>query len=120
MHYGFVSGYRGAGPISAQQSTEAQSDARRANAAVEQVADLLARHALVLKTLLTFCEQKGMFKEPEFLKLMEDIDLSDGVADGRYKPQGQPRQCVACGRNNRRTAMRCMYCGEAIADRDVM
>lgn len=120
MTYGFVGGYRNRGPIDSQQSTEAQSDARRANAAVERLEDLLARHALVLKTLLTFCEQKGMFKEPDFLKVMEEIDLSDGVADGRYKPQGQPRQCVACGRNNRRTAMRCMYCGEDIKERDVM
>ncbi len=119
MHYGFVSRYNTSN-YSAQQSNEAQADARRAVGDVERLEDLLARHALVLKTLLTFCEQKGMFKEPDFLKQMEEIDLSDGVADGRYKPQGQPLECVACGRKNRRTALRCMYCGEAITKRDIM
>ena len=119
MHYGFVSRYHNS-TYSAQQQTEAQSDARHALGAVDRLEDLMPRPALVLKTLLTFCEQKGLFNEPDFLKMMEEIDLSEGVADGRYKPQGQPRECVACGRKNRRTAMRCMYCGEDIKERDIM
>lgn len=53
--------------------------------------------------------------------MMEEIDLSDGVTGKeQLQPQAQPRECVACGRKNRRTAMRCMYCGEDIKDRDVM
>lgn len=119
MHYGFVSRYRNS-TYSAQQQTEAQTDARQALGAVERLEDLLARHALVLKTLLTYCEQKGMFTEPEFIKLMEEIDLADGAADGRYKPQVEPRACVACGRKNRKTAMRCMYCGEPLSQREIM
>ena len=122
MSYGFLGGYAAqrAAASAAKAGAEAEAAASKAERAVQHVEDAQARHALVLKTLLTFCEKKGMFTEPEFLKLMEEIDLADGVRDGKYKPGAEPKRCVACGRVNQRMALRCIYCGEDIVDRKVM
>lgn len=49
LHYGFVSRYHNSS-YSAQQQTEAQTDARHALGAVDRLEDLMTRHALVLKT----------------------------------------------------------------------
>ncbi|GIK53363.1 MAG: hypothetical protein HUU03_06150 [Planctomycetaceae bacterium] len=122
MSYGFLSGYRmqAASRQAVEAGAEAEAAGNRAERAAQRLEDMLARHALVLKTLLSFCEKRGLFNEPEFLRMMEEVDLSDGIRDGRYKPGAEPKRCAACGRANQRTAIRCMYCGEDIPDRAII
>ncbi len=41
---------------------------------------------------------------------MAEVDLRDGVADGKNARVG-PRPCSDCNRNNSRRHEHCIYCG---------
>lgn len=89
----------------------AKSEAMKLWQSVRELDDELARHALVLQTLLRICERKGLFKDPEFIQLLEQVDMEDGVRDGKRKRAKGPKTCPDCGKNARPTAMTCIYCG---------
>ncbi len=90
---------------------DAKSEAMRLWQSVREMDDELARHALVLQTLLRICERKGLFKDPEFIQLLEQVDMEDGVRDGKRRRAKGPKTCPDCGKNARSTAMTCIYCG---------
>jgi len=73
--------------------------------------DIVARQALVIQTLVTICEEKGVFSRSDFLQLMEKIDMLDGKRDGKLAPPKGRRACEGCGKPNTTTALKCMYCG---------
>lgn len=56
-------------------------------------------------------EQTGLDDEAVILK-MQEIDLRDGVADGRISQP--PVACPKCSRNNRAGRNSCIYCGAAM------
>ena len=80
------------------------------------VRDLLARTdklELVSRALVDLLLTKGLLTETELEVMMQQVDLLDGVEDGKLSPtikQGAPT-CSACGKflNPRRPA--CIYCG---------
>ncbi len=123
MYYGWIHPYYGAHVSSAaaeSAATDAASAARSARSMSERVGDALDRQALIIRTILTFCERKGLFKEDEFRELMNEIDLSDGHLDGKYRPQHGPQTCPSCGKTNGKRAVSCMYCGTQLDERPVM
>lgn len=122
MYYGWVHGYYNYENARAatEGAIDAQSAARRAENALARLEDALDRQALVIRTLLTACEKAGLFNEGAFRELMNDIDLSDGKLDGKFKPQAGPQSCPACGKTNGKRAVSCMYCGAQLEARDIM
>lgn len=120
MYYGWVNGFLHAERESARNATAAESAARRAESALERVEDQLQRQALIIRALLEMCANKNMFSEKEFRELVNDIDMSDGRLDGKFKPQAGPRQCPECGKVNGKSAMNCMYCRAVLPDRELM
>lgn len=122
MYYGWIRGY-----YSHQHAANAREDAldanqsaRRAENATAFLKDALDRQALIIRSLLTMCERKGIFKEEELREIMNEIDLSDGKLDGKFTPQAQPRSCPSCGKTNGKRAVSCMYCGAQLPNRDVI
>ena len=122
MYYGWVHGY-----YSHQHAANAREDAldanqaaRRAENATAFLKDALDRQALIIRSLLTMCERKGVFNEGEFREIMNEIDLSDGKLDGKFKQNAGPRGCPSCGKNNGKRAVTCMYCGAQLPDRDII
>lgn len=122
MYYGWIHGYYSAqdANIARQSANDASSAARRAESAMARLEDALDRQALVIRTLLTACEKAGLFNEAQFKELMNDVDLSDGRLDGKYKPQAMPQSCPECGKTNGKRAVQCMYCGAQLEMRDIM
>ncbi|MBZ0136970.1 MAG: hypothetical protein K8I27_11410 [Planctomycetes bacterium] len=122
MYYGWIHGYYAidASRDAAQSATEAGSAARRAENALARLEDALDRQGLIIRTLLTACEKSGLFNEAGFRELMNEIDLSDGRLDGKYKPQATPQSCPNCGKTNGKRAVSCMYCGVQLETRDIM
>lgn len=122
MYYGWIHGYynHGAARAATNAASDAESSARRAENSLMRLEDALDRQALVIRTLLTACEKAGLFNEAQFRELMNDVDLSDGKLDGKFKPQAGPQSCPACGKTNGKRAVTCMYCGAQLEMRDIM
>lgn len=57
----------------------------------------------------TLRDQLGVSEE-EFVARLEEIDLRDGVADGKITRQ--PLACPQCGRKSNAKRNACLYCGE--------
>lgn len=118
MYYGWVHNYYDSAAQHAAH--DATSAARRAENALGRLEDALDRQALVIRTLLTACEKAGLFNEQQFRELLNDVDLSDGRLDGKYKPQGGPRECPSCNKVNGKRAVTCMYCGVPLEGREIV
>jgi hypothetical protein len=99
---------------------DANDAARRAENALSRLEDMADRQTLVIRTLLTACEKAGLFNEAQFRELMNDVDLSDGRLDGKFKPQVTPRECPTCHKVNGKRAVTCMYCGNPLEGRDIV
>ena len=83
---------------------------RRAEAKIERL-------ELLVKTLAELLLAKGVVTKTEISVMMTQVDLEDGVEDGRLRPRVKRNapKCRHCRRhiNPKRTS--CVYCGEAIA-----
>ena len=53
---------------------------------LDQLEDDLGRAVLLIQSLAEACLQKGVFTREELARLAEQIDLADGVADGKLDP----------------------------------
>ncbi|MBI5607279.1 MAG: hypothetical protein HY902_00195 [Deltaproteobacteria bacterium] len=103
----------------------ARSDAASARAQAQRSADQLHQEvrrleakidglALICQALVELLETRGGIREQEFLAKVDEIDLRDGVADGRMVRPVQ--ECPRCQRTVHARQRTCMYCGETIGD----
>ncbi|MGB9602808.1 MAG: hypothetical protein ACPMAG_08455 [Limisphaerales bacterium] len=103
---------------------KAEAEAESAKQAVERVRNEIYAinnrlDTLVLATQALFeivKEQTGI-TEDQLVKKMEEIDLRDGVADGRIT--SQIVNCRKCGRKNNSKRLNCLYCGEELPHGDL-
>lgn len=73
----------------------------------------IERQALACQAMWELLQQHLPVGEKDLLKKMEQIDLRDGVADGRVTPQASA--CTACGRTVHAKRKNCLYCGADVA-----
>ncbi|MCA8939977.1 MAG: hypothetical protein KDB07_09220 [Planctomycetes bacterium] len=88
----------------------AQARAERAESSAG-LQDRMDRQALVIQALLAICVQKQVFTAQEFREMLLEIDMQDGVRDGKAKPDKTPQVCPSCNKNNSHKLVTCMYCG---------
>ena len=84
-----------------------------ADSLAAMVATLEARQhrmALLVQAMRELLEASGLLTTAQLLAKVEEIDLRDGVADGRHTPSKE-RHCGQCGRVNQSGRQRCLYCG---------
>ena len=84
------------------QADHLRMQVRRLEATVE-------RQALACQAMWELLQQHLPVGEKDLLKKMEQIDLRDGVADGRVTPQATT--CGACKRTVHAKRKNCLYCG---------
>lgn len=96
---------------------EAQADARSSEARardlghdVELLRQSIEKLALVNAAMWSLLQEKAHLKDDDLANRMQQIDMMDGVADGRITPQ-KAMICGKCQRPLSRTHERCMYCG---------
>jgi hypothetical protein len=87
------------------QADQLRTQVRRLEATVE-------RQALACQALWELLQQHLPLGEKDLLKKMEQIDLRDGVADGKMTPQASV--CPACTRAVHAKRKNCLYCGAAV------
>jgi hypothetical protein len=81
---------------------------------LDQLRQSIEKLALVNMAMWTLLQEKTNLKDEDLLNRMQELDLADGVADGRMSGQ-KSTGCAACGRPMSRTHDRCMYCGAETA-----
>ncbi len=87
--------------------------AARDEAALSQrvYAEQLTRLGLVCQAMWTLIQEQTNLTEKDLLTRVTELDLRDGVLDGRYvKP---PVECRKCGAKVARKFNRCLFCGQA-------
>lgn len=92
-----------------QSASDASAAARRSESAVARLESRIERLALVTEALWTLLEERVGITEGELLDRIREIDLSDGVLDGRVRHG--TFECPHCGRVLSRRNLRCLYCG---------
>lgn len=69
---------------------------------------VLANHAM-----WELLSKKVGVSEKELVRLMNEIDLRDGIADGKIS-KAQIRQCSDCGHKIKKRRPNCYWCGSKI------
>ena len=84
------------------------SDTVAARKGVE-LADRIDRLSLVCMAMWSLIQDKTNLTEADLLKRVHDIDIMDGVEDG--KASKSISVCANCGRTLSARHKRCLYCG---------
>jgi hypothetical protein len=95
-----------------QDATEARRRASEAEIGNIELGRRIDHLALACQALFEILSEKAGITHDELTKKMTEIDLRDGVQDGRIGPR--IIQCPACGRNVSASKPKCMFCGAAI------
>ena len=115
---GILWGYRG---MSARDSgasaaaSRARSAADRAQWAVKEFADRLDRLTLASMAMWSLLQECTDLTEQDLLKRVEEIDLRDGVKDGKVTKT--VNRCPKCDRVMSPKHNKCLYCGHTSLDR---
>lgn len=106
------------------QIHRAQAKASRAQLKVEQTKDqiqLLENKieslALACQSLWEIIEEKTNINSEQLHAKMEEVDLRDGIKDGKLS--STPMTCHQCGRKTSRRRPICLYCGAENQSKEV-
>jgi hypothetical protein len=92
--------------IGAAQAARNAREAQRDAATAEQNVDRLT---LICMAMWELVSAKTDLTEDDLVAKVREIDLRDGVEDGKLKIQAN--QCPQCDRMMSRRHSRCLYCG---------
>jgi hypothetical protein len=74
----------------------------------------LDKLGLVCQAMWSLIQEKTNLTERDLLERVTELDLKDGVLDGKYaKP---PVDCPKCGAKMSRKFNRCLFCGQEYSD----
>ncbi len=105
----FYSGSEGALARDAHiQANTAASDARKAHSEVEMLTRRIDRMAMMTEALWLLLRDRFDVSEEDLVSIARDLDLSDGVLDGRVRRKSTA--CPACGRMVGARHEHCIYC----------
>lgn len=94
------------------KASSAESKARSTELDINRLAARVESLTLTCQAMWELVREQTALTDDDIQERMKQIDLRDGVQDGRLKVT--MTECPACGRvtNSRRRI--CMYCGEAV------
>jgi hypothetical protein len=95
---------------SKRMARRAGSDASKASHSTQEMALALDHLSLTCMAMWERLRESGGHTDEELLKRMAEIDLRDGVMDGKVRVP--PRDCSSCGRKNNVKRSNCLYCGQ--------
>jgi len=93
-------------------ASQASGTASRAQSKAEQLETRLERALMTMEAMWTLMSERLGITEDELQERIVEIDLSDGILDGRVRRPAM--ECHACNRRIPRRFTRCMYCGVEI------
>lgn len=102
--------YNSATNVSADAAS-ARATAQAASHSVDRLEQRLGAMELAVETLLRGLIQSGKLSEEEFFQLARQIDMEDGVMDGRRDMNKLRKVCPQCSKASPADRHRCMWCG---------
>jgi len=91
-------------------------DANR-EAGLEALRAQFDRLSMVCQALWTLLRDKTELTEEDLIARVHDVDLTDGVLDGKVRRVAS--ECTACGRVVAARHLLCLYCGAPNEGQDV-
>ena len=82
---------------------------RKPNASIQQLESRVDKLLLVCRSMWELVRDNTSLTEDDLMDKVLELDLRDGVADG--KMQQGVQQCAHCGRAMSPRHARCLYCG---------
>jgi ribosomal protein S27AE len=107
-----MSAYLWRGSISQRTSTGANNAAMSANERAADAVDQVERLTLITMALWKLLQEHTDLTEADLLAKVTEIDLADGVADGKIT-RTTVAKCPKCSRSMSPKHKRCLYCGES-------
>lgn len=92
--------------------SSAKNAAREARREAESVEEKLDRALIACEAMWSLVRDKLGVTDMELLDRITEIDLSDGVLDGKVRRT--PVTCPKCSRVIARRFKRCIYCGQPV------
>jgi hypothetical protein len=90
-------------------------EAQRSKRSTQELEDRIERLTLACTATWELVRERVGVSDDELLDRIRDVDLRDGVADGKLRP-GNP-ECPDCERVNNARRSQCMYCGAELPRR---
>ncbi|MEI7766318.1 MAG: hypothetical protein WCJ97_02645 [Phycisphaerae bacterium] len=97
--------------IKPQRTTFTPEDTvgRTSQANVDRLEARVEKLTLICHAMWAILKDKTQLSEEDLLAKVMELDLADGVADGRHNTV--PKDCPACKRPMSSQHKRCLYCG---------
>lgn len=102
----------GSGLTKSAPDASTKSEVSRWRAQVEDLQRRLDTMTLAAQAMWELLRAHGRFSDADLLEKMQEVDLRDGEADGRIS--SGLVNCPGCGRRNRTSRRRCVFCGAAL------
>lgn len=104
MYQGSTDNYQRLFTEHSNNDTDTKSIVRNLQARVDKL-------ELVCEALWEIVREKEKLDDVDLVERVTQIDLRDGIYDGKKKKTSVV-ECIRCKRKNSKRHTRCMYCGE--------
>ncbi len=104
--------YRLQSPTGSIDTAQAEGTGRRAQSSAKELEVRLDRALLACEAMWTIMREKLDVTDVELVERINDIDLSDGVLDGKVRKSAA--SCPSCKRTISTRLPRCIYCSQPI------
>ncbi len=97
------------------RSATASAKAGRAEQDVRLLTREVDKLSMITEALWTLLKEQHGYTDEDLILRVTEIDLEDGVLDGKVRRDQGPRKCPACSRTLSRRHPTCLYCGKPVA-----
>ena len=89
----------------------AQSSAAEAKRKAESLEADVDRLMMITEALWGILKEQLNYTDEELIRRVQEIDMRDGVLDGKNNSKEAPKKCTNCGRTVMKKRPQCLYCG---------
>ena len=93
-----------------QKTNELESEVREGRYSSQDIEERISKLSIVTQAVWSFLKETQHLDDIDLLNKIEQIDLEDGVKDG--KVTAVVTDCPACNRRINTRYRTCLYCGE--------
>lgn len=116
LEYFFLARSLSSSATAAADAASAKASAQSAAHSVTRLEQRLAAAELMVETLARALVQSGAMSEEQLFRLAREVDMEDGILDGRRDLNKLRKFCPACQRASPPERPRCIWCGHNVME----